>query len=214
MKDLVILAADKDMDLALHGLLARPDALGIRAVEADIFVEPEHDPACALRGVGFLTTFAGLYRHGLLIFDQEGSGLEGTPVAEVQDRLNGDFGRSAWGDRARAIVISPELENWVWSTSPHVDEVTGWRDRKPRLREWLVAQGWLSIGAAKPSRPKEAFEAALREARKPRSASLYRHLAEKVTLRSCVDVAFRQFADTMRVWFPRPEGGSVHDASY
>ena len=59
MKDLVILAADKDLEFALRGMLSRPEALGIRPVEAntDIFVEPEHDPACALRGVDFLCGF-------------------------------------------------------------------------------------------------------------------------------------------------------------
>ena len=50
MKDLVILAADKDMEHAPSGLLARPRALGIRPIAFDVFVHPEHDPGCALRG--------------------------------------------------------------------------------------------------------------------------------------------------------------------
>ena len=35
-KDLVVLAADKDMEYALKGLLSRPQALGIRKIEVDI----------------------------------------------------------------------------------------------------------------------------------------------------------------------------------
>ena len=65
MKDLVVLAADKDLQFTLEGLLARPEALGIRPIERDIFVDPEHDPGCALRGVEFLSPFANEYRHGL-----------------------------------------------------------------------------------------------------------------------------------------------------
>jgi hypothetical protein len=61
MKDLVILAADKDMEFALRGLLARPEALGMRPVDLDLFVEPDHDPGCALRGVEFLDA-------GILLF--------------------------------------------------------------------------------------------------------------------------------------------------
>ena len=62
MKDLVILVADKDLEHAMKGLLSRPEALGIRAVETDIFVEPQHDPACARHGVEFISNFSRQYR--------------------------------------------------------------------------------------------------------------------------------------------------------
>ena len=81
------------------------------------------------------------------------------------------FASSAWGSRARALVLSPELEMWIWSDSPHIDEVAGWKNRNPGLRPWLIEQAYLQEGEVKPARPKEAFEAALREAGKPRSAS-------------------------------------------
>ncbi|MDE2929188.1 MAG: hypothetical protein OXT71_22600 [Acidobacteriota bacterium] len=201
MKDLVILAADKDLKFALEGLLARPEALGIRAIEKDVFVEPEHDPACALRGVEFLRTFAKQYRHGLLIFDHEGSGREQQTREQLQDGLNRALDY-IWGDgNARAIVIAPELEAWVWSPSPHVAAITGWGTRQPGLHRWLVHEGWLRKGEVKPARPKEAFQAALRQARQPRSASLYRQLAERVSLRDCEDDAFREFRDVLRTWF-------------
>ena len=204
MKDLVILAADKDLEFALRGMLSRPEALGIRPVEAntDIFVEPEHDPACALRGVDFLDNLSGQYNYGLLIFDHEGSGKEATVPQELQKSLNAEFVSSTWGERARAIVLSPELEIWIWSDSPHVDEVVGWKNRNPKLRPWLIEQDYLQTGEVKPTRPKEAFEAALREARKPRSASLYQQIAERVSLRRCTDTAFLELKDILSNWFP------------
>ena len=205
MKDLVVLAADKDLEFTLEGLLARPEALGIRPIEKDIFVEPEHDPGCALRGVESLRLFASQYRHGLLIFDHEGSGQEGQARNQLQNDLNRAFDL-IWGEqRARAIVIAPELETWVWSTSPHVAEIAGWRSQHRRLRRWLVQKRWLGRDEIKPARPKEAFQAALRHARQPRSASLYRKLAERVSLQDCEDVAFREFRDLLRSWFSRPE---------
>ena len=204
MKDLVILAADKDLEFALRGMLSRPEALGIRPVEAntDIFVEPEHDPACALRGVDFLDNLSEQYRYGLLIFDYEGSGKEATAPQELQKNLNAEFVSSTWGERARAIVLSPELEIWIWSDSPHVDEVVGWKNRNPKLRPWLIEQDYLQTGEVKPARPKEAFEAALREARKPRSASLYQQIAERVSLRRCTDTAFLELKSILNNWFP------------
>lgn len=109
MKDLVILVADKDLEHAMKGLLARPAALGIRAVEADIFVEPQHDPACARYGVEFISNFSRQYRHGLLMFDHNGSGMETTDPRELQEILNKRLAQSAWGERAKAIVPEPAI---------------------------------------------------------------------------------------------------------
>ena len=121
----------------------------------------------------------------LLIFDHEGSGREATAPRELQGMLNQQFAGSAWGDRARAIVLVPELEGWIWGDSPHVDEVASWVNRDPGLRPWLIERGYLEEGQAKPERPKEAFQAALREVGKPRSSSLYEQLARRVSLRQC-----------------------------
>ena len=46
-RDLVVLAADKDMEHALRGLLSRHKSLPIRQIVFDIFVHSEHDAACA-----------------------------------------------------------------------------------------------------------------------------------------------------------------------
>ena len=56
--------------------------------------------------------------------------------------LNQQFAGSAWDDRARAVVLVPELEAWVWNESLHVDEVAGWSNRLPGLRRWLTEEGW------------------------------------------------------------------------
>ena len=202
MKDLVVLAADKDMEHALKGLMGRPEALSIGPIEADIRVHPEHDPACALRGVEFLANLSGRYRHGLLIFDHEGSGREASAPQELQEAINEEFGGSAWGDRARAIVLAPELEAWIWGDSPHIDEVAGWANRDPGLRPWLIERGYLEEGQAKPADPKEAFQAALRKAGMPRSASLYEKMARRVSLLHCTDPAFLEFRSLLSTWFP------------
>ncbi len=201
--DLVVLVADKDMQHALKGLFSRPRALGIRPVAHDIYVHPQHDPACARpEGVQFLSRFAAQYDHGLLLFDHEGSGREATSTAALQREIDQRLVRSAWGERARAVVVAPELETWVWSESPHVDAVVGWSGRSPALRDWLVGEGRLEADTSKPARPKEALHAALRAAGVARSASLYQQIAERVSLQSCKDRSFRRLRSTLREWFP------------
>ena len=108
-KDLVVLAADKDMEYALKGLLSRPQALGIRTIEVDIRVHPGHDPACAGRGVEYLSAFSEYYHYGLLLFDHEGSGRDQTQPQTLQESLDSDFARSAWGERARKLFCRRNL---------------------------------------------------------------------------------------------------------
>lgn len=201
-KDLIALVADKDIEFVLRGLFSRPKALGIRPIDADIQTHTQRDSGCAVRGVSFLSSWSQQYEYGLLMFDHEGSGKEDMPREELQNAINEEFTRSSWGDRARVIVLEPELEAWVWSDSPHVDEIAGWKGRRPPLRSWLAERGLLREGQVKPDQPKEAFLASLREVRQQRSASLYQQLAKDVSLRRCRDAAFGEFKDIMRGWFP------------
>ncbi|HEY4589423.1 MAG TPA: hypothetical protein VII86_09345, partial [Thermoanaerobaculia bacterium] len=101
-----------------------------------------------------------------------------------------------------AVVISPELESWVWSDSPHVERALGW-DRGPApLRSWLQEKGLLEAGAAKPAQPKEAVELALKTVRTPRSSSIYLELARSVSTDRCTDPAFLKLKRCLREWFP------------
>ena len=204
MKDLVILAADKDMRVAIETLLERTQALGIRPISCDVWNYPNHDSACASEGVGFLNGFHGRYARALLIFDYEGCGKEAryTP-AELEAALTKQFQEGPWKTDARVVVICPELENWIWSDSPHVSDIIGWKGRRPALKTWLQTQGWLSgQTGAKPARPKEAFRAALQAVRKSPGSHLFQQLAEKVSFKNCTDLSFSRFCGILREWFP------------
>lgn len=109
---------------------------------------------------------------------------------------------SGWETRAAVVVPVPELEIWVWSDSPNVDEVLGWRGKNPSLRTWLKSEGLLNDVKSKPVEPKKAFLKALREAPKARSSAIFRQLAEKVGLERCQDPAFLKLKQTLQNWFP------------
>lgn len=201
-KDLVVLTPDKNWEAALQGILSRHRSLGIRQITAETLRHPRKDPGCVNEGINFLSGYSEQYHYSLLMFDYEGCGREQARPQDLQTELDQEFTRSAWGDRAKTVVLSPELEAWVWGNSPHVDEAAGWKNRQPSLRNWLIQRGWLQQGAIKPARPKEAFEAALREVHIPRSSSLYQQIAERVSLTRCQDAAFLEFKDILRQWFP------------
>lgn len=197
----MILVADTDIELTMRGLLSSPVTLGIRPIDFEVFTHPRHDPGCVHEGVSFLTKYSGEFSHGLLVLDHEGSGREDRTSNNLEDELDCEFRRTAWDERCKAIVLEPELEAWVWSTSPHVYAVAGWKGRGDELRSCLVGKGLWRDGEMKPHRPKEAFHVALRAARKPRSVSLYWQIAERVSLERCADRSFHVFRDTVRKWF-------------
>jgi len=204
-KDLVALVADNDMHLGLKAILSRRESLRIREVRFDIRTHPEHDPGCRLKSAEFLRSFQAQYAFAIVLFDREGCGATGSRAA-LETEVESQLSRNGWGNRSTAIVIDPELEAWVWSDSPNLKQVLGWKADDPTpLPDWLDQVGFpISGDCQKPSRPKEALLAALRKAGKARSASLYAQVAQSVGLDRCTDPAFLKLKTTLQGWFGLP----------
>ena len=203
MKDLVVLVADKNIEYVVKGLLSRPPALGISPVSYDSFVHPRRDPGCLNEAHDFLRPLASAYEHALVMFDHEGCGQEHEGAEALAREVKGRLCRNGWPGRADAVILVPELEQWVWTPSPHVEDCLGWAGRIPRLREWLVAEGHWDIGSPKPDDPKGAVQAALREVRKPRSSAIYLELAQTVSLQGHAEPAYARLIRALREWFPQ-----------
>ncbi len=202
IKDLVVLAADNKIEAAMKGILSRHHALEVRSLSVDYYSHPEHDPGCFQKGPEFLKFATRQAHHAIVVMDYEGSGQEHLMSrTEMETDLEQRLHKEGWCDRAAAIVIAPELENWIWSDSPHVDFVTGWAGRSPSLRTWLLEQGWLQSMGSKPARPKEAMMAALKSAGKSASSSRYKELAQVVSFERCVDDSFLKLKTVLRRWF-------------
>jgi hypothetical protein len=200
--DVIFLVADRNIEAAVQGLLSRTRSLAIRPTTFVIRTHPGKDPGCYGKAHEFLRAFHRRYAYGIVIFDREGRGNDTQPRETLESEVEHRLAGTGWHDRARAIVLDPELETWVWSDSPHVDVALGWTQRSPALRSWLAEQGFLEQNQVKPDRPKEAMEAVLRFVRKPRSSAIYQYLAVKLSLRRCTDPAFEKFTTTLQQWFP------------
>lgn len=201
-KDLVILAADKDMQFTLKGLLSKPERLGIRPVACEILVHSNHDPGCLLDGHNLLRVYQGLYKHAVVMLDRDGCGKESEARANLESEVEQRLRESGWGDRCAAVVLDPELENWVWSQSPEVDRALGWTGANPDLRSALKEAGLLSENAAKPPDPKAAMKYALQKTRVNPSASIYFEIAQSVSFKRCSDPSFIKFKSVLQSWFP------------
>ena len=205
--DLVVLLPGNDERETFDALLSkRSYSLAVRPIVYRLVVHPRRDPGCYHEAPEVLQIYQKQAEYALVCFDFEGSGQEAHEPAEVENALRERMNRSGWGDRAEVIVLNPELENWVWSMSPEVDNALGWRGRNPKLRQWLVQENLWPPDRLKPPRPKEAMEKSLRMVQERRSSSIYREIAQKVGLASCQDPAFNRFKDVMRRWFGTENG--------
>lgn len=202
LKDLVVLTADRNMEYALKGILSRTDSLGIRNLSVDYLVHPENDPGCLHRSHDFLKSFTRQYHYALVILDRDGCGQETKSRELLESAIEARLVDSGWEDRARAIVIDPELEAWIWSRSPQLDSILGWQGKSPDLRTWLHRKSFVADGQIKPADPKSALEQALRTVKKARSSSIYLNVAQRVSLDRCVDAAFNRLKQTLKQWFP------------
>jgi hypothetical protein len=204
--DLVVLVADSDAEWTLQTLLeSRTQALGIRRIRAKVIRDPRHDPSVFRHGPELLRAYLAHAGYALALLDREGSGREHQQTAqEMEDDIEERLAQDGWADehgfRAAAIVLDPELEVWVWSSSPHVARVIGLE--QAQLEEVLA--GFPANPAGKPECPKKALEAALKRSRRPRSSRIFQELAEQVSLRAN-ERAFDKLRQTLQTWFPLEE---------
>lgn len=200
--DLLCLVADKNMEAAVSGLLSRPRALGIRPIAPELIIHPEHDPGCFHDGVEFLRGLRSRAEHALVLLDFAWQGVPAESASELEDQLEMNLARAGMKDWARAVVIEPELEAWVFGRSRHISTELGWPAGIEELRSALTSNGLWPTEDHKPPDPKAAMEWALRRVAIPRSSSIYRQLAVKVGTKKCTDRAFVRFRQVLQQWFP------------
>ena len=203
MIDLVCLVADRNMEAVVGGILAKHQALGIRPLDLEVIAHPQHDPGCFKSPEPFLGLFVRQARHGLVILDRDWDGVPDKSTQDLEADLNARLARFGidWG---QSVVIDPELEVWLFTRSPRLDEALGWRGRSPDLSAELDSRGLWPSGAAKPANPKASMQWALSQVGKQKSSSIYRQVVTNIGLAKCIDPSFLRFQSTLRRWFPLP----------
>lgn len=201
MKDLFALVADQDMVETMKALLKRHQSLGIRSIEYTVQRHLRRDPGCRGDAARRLRPHLHQYHKAVVMFDRHGCGRENFSREAIQHEVQRDLASNGWRDRAKAVVIDPELEAWVWAGSNNVTRSLGWPKGYDDLRTWLIGRGLWSAGDPKPSDPKAAMKAVLWETRTPHSPALFGELATRTTWRHCRCPAFAELTQTMKRWF-------------
>ncbi|AGY59500.1 methylation-associated defense system protein MAD4 [Gloeobacter kilaueensis] len=200
-KDLIVLVADGQQEITLKTLLTeRRQSMGIQNITFDVFRHPRRDPGVFHEADKFLDLFMPpAYAHAIVLLDREWEGSPGDAQHQRQlivQRMQ----LSGWPeDTFEVIVIDPELEAWIWSTSEEVATVLrlSWQE----IKEIAHSKGYWPAGWAKPTRPKELFTEILRQQRRSSSDAIFQALARKVGLTRCQDPAFLLLCNRLRDWF-------------
>jgi hypothetical protein len=203
MIDLIVLVADKNMEFLFKGLLPRlPIIENVNEFTFEIYVHPHRDPGIRTSSDEFLSSFRDKFRYALIVLDHEGSGEEDLDRTLLEDFIYQSTLKVGWDDRTCVIAVSPEIENWIWVNSNRVHSAIGWTDPVD-IYDWLVENGMKLPDLVKPTRPKEAFEAALRFCRTPRSSALYEDIAKSSSYRKCQDPSFIKMIEFIREKFKK-----------
>jgi len=212
IQDLIVLVADGNMEAVVKSLVQRHQALGTQPMRVEVIkAAGTNDPGCIHNCAGYLHGYLQTHQFALVMLDFAGCGQEHQTPGQIEKRIRDALLQDGWSStaqdeqgplpRAEAIVINPELENWVWTSSPHLPQVLGW-PTDTDFRLWLDSQQLWAQGLPKPPDPKMALEKVLRHLRKPRSSSIYKNIAEKVSFKHCSDASFQRFCGILKRWFP------------
>jgi hypothetical protein len=215
MEDLIVLVADKDMELTMMALLNRHQSFNIREINFKIVPHINRDNGCFQEAEKFLQIYQEEYTHALVLFDYHGSGPDvrtnklshKETVQDVENRLQ----KSGWkAANAKAIVSNPELEIWLWTDSTHhLEDLLSWKDsKKPKEYLQSTTKHWIT-GELKPQFPKDAFDAILNHTGKRRSSDWFKKLAERMSFKNCQDPNFLKLKEVLVNWFGIPSTTSI-----
>lgn len=209
MRDCLFLVADKNMEGLLKGFFSREgfhqslrcSPFQFHARQDLVVAHGQNDSGLYSRADELLGGYHKTHRHAVIILDAE---WDGSPGAQcITEKLKCHLENAGWQDETGcAVVIDPELENWVWQDNPHVCTALGYHGSFAELRSCLANKGFWMADESKPKHPKEAVEWILRSARRPRSSSIYQQLAGQVSVKRCTDGAFQALLAALRRWFP------------
>ncbi len=212
MRDLLVYTADADALATVRAVLNRPRELNIRVLDFLVERYPMRDPGIVKEGPELARRFKGQFNKVVLLWDHHGSGWDHkySPAAaarRIQERLDS----GSWKDASSAIVLVPELEEWIWHdrealcrylaiSASDLDEWIGdYAGRAGRTADQLVME-----------RPKDIFEFVclekIRRTISPRDFERIGAVASLVHWQT--SDSFRSFCEVLQEWFP-PHGDQL-----
>lgn len=207
MKDLFVLTADSDMEALIGAVLGRHRDLHIHPISFEVRRFTGRDSGMVKEGpeIARVMVRKTEYSRLMLVWDHHGSGWHDLDAGEAVTRIEQRLVGVTWADRSAAVVVVPELEEWLWHCPATVAQILG-----SNTSEFDMITGQAATKLSLPRKrccrelPKELFEAVFyyKRRRKPLPGDFK-------TLGASADLAnwsgsgsFARLAEILRAWFP------------
>ncbi len=209
MRDCMFYVADMNMAEAFKGFLTRQQfhqSIGCGQFAFDPLQDlaraaGQTDGGLWRRAGGLCKGYLQTHQYLVVCLDRDFGGSPGQ--AQVRQDVEQRLLAVGW-QRGQfvVLVIDPELEQWIWQDSPHVEKAFK-HASPPSLRQVLLNAGDWPDAQDKPNRPKEVLERLVHQnLRGNRSSTLYSKITSSVSVRRCVDGEFLALQAALRRWFP------------
>ena len=200
MKDLFVFVADADAQAVLKTVLQRHQSLQIRPITFDVDRHTMRDNGMVRDGPELL----GLrlkkseYERVLLVWDYAGSGQR-SDATECAAAVRARLEQVSWRDRCAAVVIVPELEEWLWHNPASIAKVL---NVSAADLNQTADDGPMKPLLEEP--PKEKFERVLyRQLRCKPLPRDFERIAQTASLAQWRNSSsFALSCDVLRAWFP------------
>ena len=202
-----MLTADADAEALMRAVLSRHKALQIRPVAFDIKRLPGRDNGMVNEGPEIARVLVNKSEHArlLLMWDHHGSGWEkrnpDQATIRIQERLNG----VTWMGRSSAMVLVPELEEWLWHCPESIAAHLGVSNLEfAELSERAAIRLAKPLQRCKREYPKELFGIVFhgRKRRQPLPED-FRVLGSSADLTQWrASETFGRFTQVLQEWFP------------
>jgi hypothetical protein len=192
------------MEALMRAVLGRHRDLGIHPITFKVQRFPGRDSGMVKEGpeIARVMVKKTEYSRLILVWDHHGSGWHNRSAEDVLTRIQQRLDGVTWADRSAAVVIVPELEEWLWHCTGSIarllgvnavelDEMTGRAaDQIERPRERCCRE-----------LPKEAV-LCQKKRRKPLPED-FKVLGSFVNLSNWTGSdTFARFTEILKAWFP------------
>lgn len=206
-RDCMFYVADLNMAETFRGFLTRDQfhqSLGCAKFVFDTTIDIRHAGGIAdslhTQAGPILRGYQTSYKKLVVAQDCQFDGSPGR--VQIKKNLTDQLRSVGWiDDDFLVIAIEPELEQWIWQDSSHVEAALNYKS-PPTLRQFLLSQNLWPANSSKPINPKETLEAVAKQNGVRRSGSVYGRISSKVSVKSCADPEFMSLVQRLRTWFP------------
>ena len=207
MKDLYVLTADADAEALLQSILMRHTALEIRPITYKIHRYPGRDSGMVKQGPEIARVLVNKteYSRLLLIWDHHGSGWESRSSENAVERIQARLDGVTWVGRSSAIVLVPELEEWLWHCPQSIRAHLGMKESEfVALTEKAALALEKSVDYCRQELPKELFQTVLygKKRRRPLPEDFKILGASADVARLSSSNTFARLTSILQEWFP------------